>query len=60
MAYETKVILSLLAQQVAQAESAREAYALIVRAANVEGLKLPAFDDMRKELEEEKEKGKAN
>jgi len=58
MAYETKVILTLLAQQVAQTQSAREAYALIVRAANVEGLKLPTFDDMVKELEDEKERGK--
>jgi len=60
MAYETKVILALLAQQIAQTESAREAYALIVRAANVEGLKLPDYDDMRKELEEEKTKGKTD
>ena len=59
MAYETKVILTLLAQQLAQAESAREAYAFVARAANVEGLQLPSYDDLRKELEEEKSRGKS-
>ena len=57
MAYETKVILTLLAQQVAQAESAREAYSYIARAANVEGLQLPTYDDLRKEIEYEKSIG---
>ena len=59
MAYETKVILTLLAQQLVQAESTREAYAFVARAANVEGLQLPPYDDLRKELEEEKLRGKS-
>ena len=58
MAYETKVILTLLAQQVAQAQSVREAYALIARAANVEGVQLPGYDDLKKEIEDEKIKGR--
>ena len=57
MAYETKVILTLLAQKIAQVQSAREAYSLIARAANVEGLKLPSYDELRKEMELEREIG---
>ena len=54
MAYETKVILTLLAQQIAKAESVREAYAILARAANVEGVRLPAYDELIKEMEQEK------
>ena len=55
MDYETKVILSLLAQQVGKSKSIKEAYTAIVRAANVEGLELPSYEDFVKELEEEKQ-----
>ena len=51
MAYETKVILTLLAQQIAKSKNVREAYAAIRMAANVEGLQLPDFDEMLKEME---------
>jgi len=55
MSYETKVILSLLAQQVGKSKSIKEAYTAIVKAANVEGVELPSFDDFQKEhLEESK------
>jgi len=50
MAYETKVILSLLANQVAKAKSLEEAYMAIVDAANVEGLALPDYDEVQKKL----------
>jgi hypothetical protein len=53
MAYETKVILTLLSQQVAKAKTLKEAYTAIARAANVEGVKLPSYEELRKELEEE-------
>lgn len=52
MAYETKVILALLAQQVAKAESVKEAYTMIVQAANVEGVELPTYEEMVKRLKE--------
>jgi hypothetical protein len=55
MAYDTKVILSLLAESAAKASSAKEVYNSIVKAANVEGLKLPSYEEHRKQLEQEKE-----
>ena len=56
MAYETKVILSLLANSVGRAQSVEEAYTYIVEAANVEGLKLPDYDDFLKKLQKESNK----
>ena len=53
MAYETKVILTLLAQQIAKSKSVEDAYAAVRMAANVEGLQLPVLDEMLKELGEE-------
>ena len=50
MAYETKVILALVAQQVAKAKSLEEAYMAIVDAANVEGLSLPDYDEVQKKI----------
>ena len=52
MAYETKVILTLLAQHIGRAKTIKEAYTLIVKAANVEGVKLPSYEEFQKELEE--------
>ena len=51
MAYETKVILSLLAQYVSKAQTLEEAYDAIVKAASVEGLKLPSYTEARQEVE---------
>ena len=48
MAYETKVILALLANQVAKAKSLEEVYMAIADAANVEGLILPSYDEFQK------------
>ena len=52
MAYETKVILTLLAQQVGRAKSIKEAYTLIVKAASVEGMDLPSYEQFQKEVKE--------
>ena len=52
VAYETKVILTLLAQQIGRAKSIKEAYTIVVTAANVEGLKLPTYEEFLKEWEE--------
>ena len=57
MSYETKVILALLAQQIAKASSVREAYTMVADAANVEGVKLPDYDEYLKKLEELNKKG---
>ena len=45
MAYETKVILMLLAQRIVLAESVKEAYNVIATAASVEGVQLPSFEE---------------
>jgi len=50
MAYETKVILTLLAQNIAKAKSVKEAYSIVTRAANVEGRILPDYDQMVQEI----------
>jgi len=47
MAYETKVILTLLAEALVRTENVREAYGLLVCAANAEGLQLPSYKDAR-------------
>ena len=52
MSYETKVILTLLAQQVGKAKNLKEAYTFIVTAANVEGFELPSYEDFQKKVRE--------
>lgn len=47
MAYETKVILRLLAAQIAKAEDVEEAYDAVVTAANVEGMEIPEYKDAK-------------
>ena len=54
MAYETKVILTMLADRVARADSLEEAYNCITKAACVEGMKLPDYEEARKEFSKEK------
>ena len=53
MAYETKVILTLLAQLVGKVKTVKEAYTAIIRAANVEGMQLPTYEEFLNELEKE-------
>jgi len=53
MAYETKVILTLIAEAIARSKSVKEAYGYVVRAANAEGLELPSFEDMKKIMDDE-------
>ena len=50
MAYETKVILRMLANQVALAETTEQAFEMIRSAAQVEGLTIPGYEEVRKEL----------
>ena len=53
MAYETKVILTLLAEAIARTNSAKEAYGCVVRAASAEGVKLPSYKEFKEMLEKE-------
>jgi hypothetical protein len=53
VAYETKVILTLLAEQAAKAKSTKEVYNAIRSAANVEGVQLPTFEELKEKLSEE-------
>ena len=55
MAYETKVILALLAQQIGRSKSIKEAYTTVIMAANVEGLELPSYEEFIKQIEKEKD-----
>jgi len=50
MAYDTKVMLTLLAQAIAKSKSIEEAYMVVVRAANVEGVQLPPLSEMMAEI----------
>ncbi|MCL2378942.1 MAG: hypothetical protein FWC77_07435 [Defluviitaleaceae bacterium] len=53
MAYETKVILTMLAEYIGRAKSVEEAYNFVVKAANAEGLQLPSYAEFQKELKNE-------
>ena len=55
MAYETKVILKLLAESIARAKSAKGAYEIVVRAANAEGVTLPSYDEILKQIAEDEQ-----
>ena len=50
MAYETKVILRSLANQVALAKSTKQAFDMIRSAAEVEGLKIPEMEEVRRQF----------
>jgi len=54
MAMETKVILQLLADSISKAETVKEAYMCVERAANVEGMRLSSFEESRAEWEKAK------
>jgi len=51
MAYDTKALLSSLAQNVAKSESVEEAYLAVMKTANVEGVQIPTYDEAMEELE---------
>ena len=53
MAYETKVILTMIADAIARAKTTKEAYGFVVRAANAEGLSLPSYEEFKALIENE-------
>lgn len=56
MAYETKVILTLLAERISNADTVEEAYDVIVNAASIEGLQLPTFEESSRKKKEKETK----
>jgi hypothetical protein len=52
MAYDTKALLSSLSQGIARTKTAKEAYSVVVKTANVEGLQLPTYEEAIQEIEE--------
>jgi hypothetical protein len=53
MAYETQVIMKLLAESIGRAKTIKEAYNIVVRAASNEGVKVPSYDELLKIIEDE-------
>ena len=54
MAYDTKVILKLVARYIARSENLKEAYEAVCDAASVEGVSLPSYEDMVKKIQSER------
>ena len=53
MALETRIILSLLAKVISNAETVEEAYNAVVDTANnVEGMSLPSYDEVMTQKKE--------
>jgi hypothetical protein len=52
MAFETKAFLSTLADNIAKSKTIKEIYITVMKAANVEGVSVPTYEDAIKELEE--------
>jgi len=50
MAYETKVILQSLANQIALAKTTKQAYEMVRISAQVEGLSVPEYEVLRERL----------
>ena len=51
MAYETKVILGLIARIILKSKTLKEAYNEVVRAANAEGIIMKPYDEAKTELD---------
>ena len=55
MAYETQVIMKLLADSIGRAKTVKEAYNIVARAASNEGVKVPSYEEFLKMIEKESE-----
>jgi hypothetical protein len=55
MAFETKVLLATLAEAIVRSNNVKEAYNILTKAANVEGIQLPSYEDKLKEIENDKQ-----
>ena len=54
MAYETKVILSSLSTHCLYVKTSKELYEIVRKMAQVEGMKLPSYEEAMKEIESSK------
>ena len=54
MAYETKVILTMVANYICRAKTLKQVYDYIAEAAKTEGIDMPSYDEKIKKLESEK------
>jgi hypothetical protein len=52
MALETKALLSLLADNIAKSQTLKEAYSVVMKAANVEGVSVLSYEDALEEIEQ--------
>jgi len=52
---ETKILLMSVVQHIANSKSRRHAYSLVKRMAEVEGICVPDYDELRAEFEETEE-----
>ncbi|MCL2633543.1 MAG: hypothetical protein FWD34_03405 [Oscillospiraceae bacterium] len=50
MAFETKALLSTIADNIAKSETLKEAYSVVMKAANVEGVSLPSYEEAVEEV----------
>jgi len=50
MTYETKAIFSQLADGIGRAKTVREAYNIVVKAANIEGVQIISYDEFVEQL----------
>jgi len=55
MALETKVIIKLLAEAIGRAKSVKEAYTILAKTADVEGITLPSYEEFLAEIEGKQE-----
>jgi hypothetical protein len=53
MAPETKMIVKLIAQQIARCQTVKEAYNAVRSAVNVEGIELPSYDEYKEEIKKD-------
>ena len=56
MAYETKVILTSLSKNCLFVDTSREVYEIVRSMAQVEGVKLPTYDEAKAEIASAKDK----
>jgi len=52
VAFDTKALLSSIAQNVAKSKTLKEAYVSIMKTANVEGVCLPSYEEQLNEIED--------
>ena len=52
MAYDTKLMIGLIAKNIAKSKTLKEAYMSVADAANAEGVNLKSYEEALEEIEE--------